>query len=134
MVEIDEPDRSRSPDELLNWLCWSRALDGETFYPPKESVDNCMREVRGQYDFYEGDLEENLQELMRWNRNYGKEEGSHLRALDNAIEFFDDLHRRGYDPVARAEQEIEDAREDDLDLPPIDWGWLEDSRYEGEIP
>lgn len=102
-----EPDA----DEMLDWLCWVWATDGERFYPPDETAKECVEAVEK-----EGDSE-----ALAW------EEGYHSRAYVDAVERFDDLETRGFDPKARAERHIREARDRDLDLPAIDWSWLEAS-------
>jgi hypothetical protein len=101
-------DTAYTPDELLNWLCWERALTGELFYPPDESAQECLEAVEGVTDYRRG-----------W------EEGYHARSYSEAVQFYRDLEARGHDPVDRANRGIEQARARGLDLDPIDWTWLE---------
>lgn len=110
---IDE-DRDRTPDELLDWLCWMWALDGERFFPPDETAEECMVAVA---ETYEGQSDEDRIKAKGW------EHGQHARAWTEAVERFHDLEARGFDPKARAEREIARAREDGLDLQDIDWEW-----------
>jgi len=51
------------------------------------------------------------------------------------VAFFACLNKHGFDPVQMALDHIEDTRESDcLDIPGIDWTFLRDSYYEGELP
>lgn len=98
-------------NELLDWLSCIWATDGERFYPPDETAQECAEAVE------KGDDDETL----------AFEEGYHSRAYTEAVGRFDDLQRRGFDPVERTERHITDARTQGLDLPDIDWTWLEAS-------
>lgn len=110
----DEP--TYTAEEFLDWLCWSRAMDGERFYPPDETAAECIEH------FEESDSE--IVEVTE--RSRGREYGSHARAYMDAVDFFEDAENWGFDPKARAERYIEEAREDGSDLPEIDWAWWED--------
>jgi len=107
--------------ETLEWLCWKFAKDGERFYPPDETAEECMGAVE---ELYEERTE------MSYREGFGVEKGQHSRAYTTAVEFFVDMKRKAYDPVEMAENEVERSRENGLDLPGIDWEWLEESRYE----
>ena len=112
-------DKELPEGELLDYLCWKYATDGERFFPPGETADECMESLPD--DTYEDDSLEEA-EARGW------EHGQHSRAWTEAVQFFDDLERRGYDPVARAEREIKRSREQGLqDLPDIDLSWYNDS-------
>lgn len=102
-------DEDLTPDELLDWLCWAWATDGERFYPPDETAHECVEAVEKNGDG----------EAHAW------EEGYHSRADTEAVERFDDLEARGFDPVKGAERHIEEARDRGLDLSDIDWEWWE---------
>lgn len=99
----------RTADEMLDWLCWVLATEGERFYPPDETAEECI-DTQG--------LEDDFQK--------GAEYGQHVRAFSTAQERFRDLERHGFNPRERAEREIERAREDGLELEDIDWGWYDD--------
>jgi len=111
---LDESDQN--PGELLDWLCWSWATDGERFYPPDETAKECAEAVEKSGD----------KQALAW------EEGYHSRAYTEAVERFDDLETRGFDPVERTERHIDDARSRGLDLSEIDWTWLEAARSGSE--
>lgn len=117
-MESENPTTSDS--EMLDWLCWRFAVDAERFFPPDETAQECVE----QFDYEDGSLEK--AEAVGW------EKGQHSRAWTEAVEFFHDLEMRGHDPKERAEREIERSREDDLDLPEIDWSWYEASGRVGE--
>lgn len=108
--ELDE-ERTREPDEVLDWLCWVFATRGERFYPPDETADGCM--------------EANYPDQSEWpHEKYGVEKGQHSRAYTDAVEFFYDLKRHGYDPVGRTRRSVRRSREeglDDLPMPGFEW-------------
>ena len=112
MSDEQNPDA----EDVLDWLCWMWATDGERFYPPDETAEACV----------EGVDEAGDGEKLAW------EEGYHSRAYIEAVDRFEALEARGVDPVGRAERHIEDAQERDLDLPDIDWSWWEASKTSGE--
>lgn len=116
-LQLDKEDTTCSTDEFLDWYCWCVATTGERFYPPSETADECIEWCRDEDDA----------EVTEYSE--GVEHGQHGRAYGDAVEFFTDMKYRGFDPVMRAEREIERARNDDLDLPDMDWEWLEGSRY-----
>lgn len=98
-----------TPQELVDWLCWSWATTGERFYPPDETAHQCVADVDTS----------DKSEALAWEAGY------HSRAYTEAVERFDDLQARGFDPVTRAERHIDEARNEGLDLPDIDWEWWE---------
>lgn len=99
----------RTVDEMLDWLCWDMADTAARFYPPQETRDACVEALDDPDD-----------------ETIAMEYGQHLRALQDAAAFYDDLERFGFDPKARAERERQRAAdEDDLELPEIDWEWYE---------
>jgi hypothetical protein len=110
----DEQDPSA--EDVLDWLCWVWASDGDRFYPPGETAQGCV---------------EGLDEAGN-EKKLAREEGYHIRAYVGAVDRFEALEARGFDPVARAERHIEDAQERELDLPDIDWSWWEASKNSGE--
>lgn len=119
-------DERSSRDEFLNWYCWVTATNGERFFPPEKTADGCMEQQVESY------AERNTtDEMSVWQfvEAYGWERGQHGRAWADAVEFFVAAKRHGLDPVGRAEREIDNARDDGLDLPDIDWTWLENSHY-----
>lgn len=103
------------PDELVDWLCWVWATDGERFYPPDETADECSAAIAHPDD-----------EPLAWERGY------HARAYGEAVERFADLEASGVDPVERAERYIEAARARGLDLPSIEWRWLEAAKTDDD--
>lgn len=112
---VDEPDPTCTETELLDWLCWYYAGMAERFYPPEETAAECADAILDADDM---DRDESTVHL--------KERAMHYRALDDAIEFFRDLERRGFDPRGRAEREIARARANGLeDLPAINWTWYD---------
>lgn len=132
MSDRDDFEHDYSADEFLDWLCWMFATEGERFYPPKETAWECVEALMGTFeDTYEDDTELMLKVL----ESYHWEEGQHGRAWMTATMFFDDAYRWGFDPVMRTERHIEEAREDGLDdLPDVDWEWLRESGYSGDVP
>lgn len=110
-----------TPDEFLDWLCWSTALDGERFFPPRETAGECMDGVGHVYEDNDD---------MVWEEGLAWEVGQHARAWSDAVELFVSMQRRGFDPVERAERYITRAHRDGQDLSDIGWSWLEASRYE----
>lgn len=110
-----EEEQRTTPDELLDWLCWCFAMDGERFYPPDETAEECLEAFEGN----DGDFDVD-------ERRRGVEHGQHSRAYMTAVMFFEDLENWGYDPKARAEREIETSKDDGLELPDIDWEWYDD--------
>lgn len=113
-TEIDETDRDRSPDELLDWLCWENAMTAERFYPPDETAAQCI-----------GDVESDENPVS--DREIGSEEGYHRASWLSAVAFFEDLERLGYDPRARTEREIENAADRGLDISTPDWTWYDET-------
>lgn len=109
-------DKDQNVEELVNWLCWSWATDGERFYPPDETARECVDEVEKTGD----------------NTARAWEEGYHSRAYTEAVERFEDLKARGFDPVERTERHLEEARNRGLDLPDIDWEWWETTQDQEE--
>lgn len=83
-------DECRDMDDLLNWLCWSWATDGERFYPPDETVHECVKNIEKADD----------ETAQAW------EEGYHARAYADAVERFEDLEARGFDPVERTKKHV----------------------------
>jgi len=121
-----EESTSQTTDMTLDWLCWERATSGERFYPPEETAVECVEALTGSDE----DVEH-----AEFDPSLDKEVGQHQRAWLEAVEFFDSLQARGYDPVARVERHIAYSRIiRDLDLPRIDWEWLRESHYGGEVP
>lgn len=112
-MELEE-DSEITSDELVDKLCWMWAKDGERFYPPDETAKGCIE------DWKEGLGKELDEGDYRW------ELGQHERALDEAREKFRHLKSLGFDPEARAERFIEEAREHGDDLSSIDWEWWEE--------
>ena len=108
MTSEDHTGPDETPDELLDWLCWMWALDGDRFYPPKETAAECAEHNKGADETG-----------LAW------EEGYHARAYSEAVERFDDLEVRGFDPRKRTERYIERAEERGDNLDPIDWEWLD---------
>lgn len=100
---MDEIQPSNSPDELVTFMCWFMATQGERFFEPDETAKECIDSL---------DLED---EVLQ-----GIEHGKHQRAWLDAVEFFEQLEAYGYDPKYRANYYIEAASDD---LPAIDWRW-----------
>jgi len=98
---------SMTDREILDWLCWKFATDGERFYPPDETAEECIESMDVDSD-----------------RKKGSEYGQHYRAYGEAREFYSQMEKRGFDPKARAKRHMDES---DLDLEPIDWEWLEGS-------
>lgn len=115
---LDE-DWDTGPDELLDWICLQAAWDGERFYPPQETAEECVEtiDIKAEY-------------------NQGKEHGYHNRAWLDALELFEALERKGYDPQGRARRELgrlNDTRDDDVDELIVDWEWwTEHRRHTGD--
>jgi len=101
----------RSPDEILDWLCWVWATEAERFYPPEESAEECIE----QWDV--DDVDE---------RSRGEEYGYHTAMFWTAQTRFEDLRTFGLNPKERAKREIERSREQGFELEDIDWSWLGD--------
>jgi len=107
LFEAFEPEAGDSEaGDLLDWLCWMWAQEGERFYPPDETAQEMA--------IGRGDVTDEFDCGMLY--------GTHTRAYTTAVERFMDLENRGFDPRERAEHHIEDS---DLDLPPTDWSWWE---------
>ena len=100
-------DESQGVDDLMNWLCWCWATDGERFYPPDETAHECIENIEKADD----------ETAQAW------EEGYHSRAYTEAVERFENLKARGFDPVERTEKHLEQACDRGLDLQDIDWEW-----------
>jgi hypothetical protein len=107
---------SDSTDDFLNWLCWSWGMDGDQFYPPKETAQTCM-------DSLPDDLYNHGEE---YEHARGWEVGQHSRAVVEAQDKFRAAENHGIDPVERAAREHRELmkRADD-NLPPIDWSWYD---------
>lgn len=67
--------------EMLEWLCWRFAIQGERFYPPEETAEECMDIFE---DMYEGE------DLVY---HTGVERGQHARAWTDAMVFFEDMKK-----------------------------------------
>jgi len=102
----------KTPNELLDWLCWVWATDGEQFYPPDETATECFES-----------LETTNSDALAY------EEGYHARAYTQAVDRYHNLQKKGFNPKARAERHIHEAQENGLDLDDIDWAWLENSSF-----
>lgn len=114
-MDVDE-DTTVDADGMLDWLCWAWAMDGERFYPPDETASECTDALMEERD------SDDRQSI------YEQEFAEHCRAYTEAVEKFNDLQCRGFDPIARAERHIEEARANGLEgLPDIDWEWAEES-------
>lgn len=108
-----DEDPERTPDEMLDWVCWELATDGERFYPPDETAEECIDAL--------GITDES---------DRGWERGQHLAKYSKARTLFKMLDGMGFDPKARAQREAENTP-DGVDLPPIDWAWLEHGDEDG---
>jgi len=116
-------DADHTADEFLSWLCWTWATDGQRFYPPEETADECVEAVRENYEKnYEGEkLETELLKATSW------EKGQHSRAYTEAVSKFRDAANWGFDPIERAAREQHDLRQRSEDYDEeIDWSWLGD--------
>jgi len=117
-----EEDPSVSLDEFVNWYCWRIATSGERFYPPDETAEECIAHFEAEQEESEAI---NVTDISR-----GQEYGEHARAWTNAVEFFSDMAKHGFDPVARAEKYVESTQDGDCpELDGIDWEWLAESHY-----
>lgn len=115
LESIDE-EPAVGADEMLDWLCWRFATQGERFYPVEETAQECM----GSLDM----KDENDPEALGWER------GTHHRAYLNAVMFFHDLERHGYEPIERAKREVRRARQEGLDnLEMPSFAWYYNSHY-----
>jgi len=111
-MSVTEDDTDRSVEELLDWLCWKMAMDGEDNYPPEKRARECCNAHKEERDVDDHFL--------------GVEEGWHSRAYTQAVQFFEIMERRGFDPRSRAAREIQRFNEEhDGELEPIDWDWYE---------
>jgi len=111
--EMTQDTEGTDAEEMLDWLCWNWAKDGERFYPPKETAKECVENIEPA-DEVEG---------------IAFEEGYHVRAYIEVVQRFEDLETRGFDPEERAKRHIRESRQRGLDLSDIDWSWWKDSRY-----
>jgi len=111
-------------NEFLNWLCWVWAQDGERFYPPDETAEACVANVRENY----AEKYSNIRLDMELERAYQWEVGQHSRAYEEAVMKFKHAHNRDIDPVERAAREHRELMEDNESLEPIDWTWLTERR------
>jgi len=103
--------------ETLQFLCWKFATDGDRFYPPKETANECCEELDTDDEYVKG-----------------LENGQHGRAWGEAVNFFEKLRVRGYDPVSLAQQEQADLRgRSEAYSEELSWEWLADSHYQGEV-
>ncbi|MFB6236918.1 MAG: hypothetical protein ABEH81_00945 [Halopenitus sp.] len=105
-------------DEMLSFWCWKYATDAEDFYPPEETARGC---IENKEHLEDDDLQTKLA--------FQKEFGLHIRAYREAVEFFIQMKQNGFNPQWRAEEEVRKAREAGHEHPPIDWEWLDASRY-----
>lgn len=112
-------DTKKTADELLDFLCWLWATDGERFYPPDGTAESCI-------EHFEKEAERNP-DIEVTERSRGEEHGYHAAMYWTAVERFSYLNRMGFEPKKRAEREIERSREDGLELEDIDWGWIDDA-------
>lgn len=114
----DIPDHEA--DKFLNWLCWTWAQDGERFYPPDETAEECIEAVRDGYEEeYSGFLLSfELTKAFSW------EEGQHARAYDEARFKFKDAENWGFDPVERAARyHYNEVWTEDNNVEKMDWEW-----------
>lgn len=100
---VDE-DPEEDLEHIVDWLCWTWARRGEHNFPPDNRAEECIERL----DLEAGEAQ-------------GKEYGAHSEKYITARERFHDMEKYGLDPKARAERYIEES---DLDLPDIDWEWL----------
>lgn len=108
MIDPNE-DTNITPDEALDYLCWTWATQGERFYPPRETAEECVDAL-----LEESDTQQYKEEAL-------KEEGQHMRAFTDALDNFRTLERIGYDPKARAERYAEQSPND---ISIDSWDWL----------
>lgn len=104
-----------SESNFLDWLFWYTGSTGDRFYPPDETAEEYINEFDDSDDYAKG-----------------VEFGQHARAFNDAVDLFEDARAHGLNPVERAqryERENEVAGNDR-----VDWEWLEDSHYRGDVP
>jgi hypothetical protein len=116
---------TRDIDDLVQWLCWMWAEDGERFYPPTETAWEC---VEHQMEQYEDKYDDDTMLALALIRAYEWEYGQHSRACSEAHAKFSDLESWGFDPVELAAREHRDLMEQaNGEVEPLDWSW-----YHGE--
>ena len=103
-------------DDLINWLCWCWATDGERFYPPDGTAQECLENIEKAND----------ETAQAWEKGY------HARAYTEAMERFEDLKARGFDPVGRTEKRLEQVRDRGLNIQDIDCEWWKAARDQEE--
>jgi hypothetical protein len=109
-----------SEEELIDWLCWMWAVDGQEFYPVEETAQECMNTVRDKYE-----------DSMKLENVRGWEEGYHERAVEEATIRLHDLEQRGFDPVERAAREQREVmKRSDGEYIGLDWTWYYGERDE----
>lgn len=95
----------KSAYEILEYLCWKYAHSASQFYPPDETASNATT-------------------LGKYTERY-----------ERSVMFFACLNKHGFDPVQMTLDYVEDSMGGDgIDLAGIDWTFLRESYYEGELP
>ena len=113
-------EKSKSAEELVTWLCWRHAIQGRVNYPPLLRAAQCMGSVSEQYDSTEGRI-----------RALQHERGVHWEKYMDAVEFFEDMEKMGYDPKHRAEYEHHELQEQaEGELPELTWEWYDDPTHD----
>lgn len=92
--------------EVLKAMCWELATEGDRFFPPDETAEECIN----QWEDAPGEVDDHFR---------GVEHGQHSRAWTMATYYFSQIEKTGYDPKALAKEYAEDRG-----LPELDWGWL----------
>lgn len=108
-------DGERTADELLDWLSWSYAQDGQRFWPPDDTAGECVENFDLNPDSFEA----------------GVEHGKHCRAWLDATEFMNQLEKRGADPMERAAREQRALyKHSDTEQTALDWTWYTGTRID----
>ena len=112
-------------DEYLDYLCWSWANQGETSFPPDEQASKSISSLYGDDELTEAERE----------RALSRERAYFTYTYYESVTRFLHMKKSGFDPIQRAEREVERTREEhDEDFPAIDWEWLTEQRDEFSKP
>lgn len=106
-----------SPDELLDWLCWVWAVEGQSAYPPEEQVAEHVAAHENESlpgttvvdEFLRGELTGRIS--LMWTQ---------------AVMRYEMLENRGFDPKACAERHVERRRTEGHGPSGIDWAWYDE--------
>jgi len=118
-IEIDDGNRHRSPDEMLDKICWMIANEANSEYPA-DGTDAASYTK----SLIEGDSDIPLEKKMLIYTELVAEKNN---TIITSQMIFEHLQSCGFDPVRRAHRETLECREKGIKTPLLDWGWLEES-------